>query len=401
MRKIPYGKQHITEEDIEAVVETLKSDFLTQGPKIKEFEDAFANYVGAKYAVAVSNGTAALHLSALALGVKPGDYVICTPLTFAASVNCIKYCGGEVIFADIDPKTYLIDLNQVSKILEENQDKNIVGIIPVDFAGSVVDTEKLKEIARKHNCWILEDACHAPGGFFQDSNSKKIKAGSCEFADLAIFSFHPVKHIACGEGGMITTQNEVLYKKLLLLRTHGITRETDLFQNKLEEVTDYPSSFSDYPSWYMEMQELGYNYRLTDFQAALGLSQLKRAANGIARRQEIAKKYTSELSKCAGIIGLSGAISGHAYHLFIIEAKNRRQLFEYLKSEGIFCQIHYIPVHFMPYYQSLGWKKDDLPKVANYYQNCLSLPMYPTLSDEEQNEIINVILKFYDQYANK
>lgn len=401
MRKIPYGKQHINEDDIQAVVDTLQSDFLTQGPKIKEFEDAFANYVDAKYAVAVSNGTAALHLSALALGVKKGDYVICTPLTFAASVNCIQYCGGEVIFADIDPNSYLIDLNQVSKILEENQDKNIVGIIPVDFAGSVVDTEKLKKIATKHNCWILEDACHAPGGFFQDSNSKNIKAGSCEFADLAIFSFHPVKHIACGEGGMITTQNEALYKKLLLLRTHGITRETNLFQNKLEEVTDHPSSFSDYPSWYMEMQELGYNYRLTDFQAALGLSQLKRAENGIARRRDIAKKYTSELSKCEGIIGFSGDVSGHAYHLFIIEAKNRRQLFEHLKSEGIFCQIHYIPVHFMPYYQSLGWKKDDLPKVANYYQNCLSLPMYPTLSDEEQNEIINVILKFYDQYANK
>lgn len=401
MRKIPYGKQHINEDDIQAVVDTLQSDFLTQGPKIKEFEDAFANYVDAKYAVAVSNGTAALHLSALALGVKKGDYVICTPLTFAASVNCIQYCGGEVIFADIDPKSYLIDLNQVSKILEENQDKNIVGIIPVDFAGSVVDTEKLKKIATKHNCWILEDACHAPGGFFQDSNSKNIKAGSCEFADLAIFSFHPVKHIACGEGGMITTQNEALYKKLLLLRTHGITRETNLFQNKLEEVTDHPSSFSDYPSWYMEMQELGYNYRLTDFQAALGLSQLKRAENGIARRRDIAKKYTSELSKCEGIIGFSGDVSGHAYHLFIIEAKNRRQLFEHLKSEGIFCQIHYIPVHYMPYYQSLGWKKDDLPLVANYYQNCLSLPMFPTLTDAEQNEVINVILKFYDQYANK
>jgi UDP-4-amino-4,6-dideoxy-N-acetyl-beta-L-altrosamine transaminase len=401
MRKIPYGKQHITKDDIQAVVDALQSDFLTQGPKIKEFEDAFANYVDAKYAVAVSNGTAALHLSALALGVKKGDFVICTPLTFVASVNCIKYCGGEVIFADIDPITYLIDLNQVSKILEKNQEKNIVGIIPVDFAGSVVDTEKLKEIASKHNCWILEDACHAPGGFFQDSNSKNIKAGSCKFADLAIFSFHPVKHIACGEGGMITTQNEALYKKLLLLRTHGITRETDLFQNKFEEVTDNPNSFSDYPSWYMEMQELGYNYRLTDFQAALGLSQLKRAENGISRRRDIAKKYTSELSNCEGIIGFSGNVSGHAYHLFIIEAKNRRHLFEHLKSEGIFCQIHYIPVHFMPYYQSLGSKKDDLPKVANYYQNCLSLPMFPTLTDAEQNEVINVILKFYEQYANK
>jgi len=395
MKRIPYGRQYITDYDIQAVVDVLKSDFLTQGPKIKEFEDAFANYVGAKYAVAVSNGTAALHLSALALGVKKGDYVICTPLTFAASVNCIKYCGGEVIFADIDPKTYLIDLKEVSQILENNTDKNIVGIIPVDFAGRVVDTEKLKEIALKHNCWILEDACHAPGGFFRNSSGNEVKAGSCKYADLAIFSFHPVKHIATGEGGMITTQNEILYKKLLLLRTHGITRETELFQNKLEEVTDLSNSFTDYPSWYMEMQELGYNYRLTDFQAALGLSQLKRAENGIARRRDIAKKYSSELSKCEGIIGFSGDVSGHAYHLFIIEAKNRRQLFEHLKSEGIFCQIHYIPIHFMPYYQSLGWKKDDLPKVASYYQNCISLPMYPELSEQEQLFVIKSIKEFY------
>jgi dTDP-4-amino-4,6-dideoxygalactose transaminase len=220
MRKIPYGKQHITEDDIQAVIDTLQSDFLTQGPKVKEFEDAFANYVDAKYAVAVSNGTAALHLSALALGVKKGDYVICTPLTFVASVNCIKYCGGEVIFADINPNSYLIDLNHVSKILEENQDKNIVGIIPVDFAGSVVDTEKLKEIASKHNCWILEDACHAPGGYFTDSKRVLQNCGNGNYADLAIFSFHPVKHIAAGEGGLVTTNDESLYKKLLNLRTY-------------------------------------------------------------------------------------------------------------------------------------------------------------------------------------
>jgi UDP-4-amino-4,6-dideoxy-N-acetyl-beta-L-altrosamine transaminase len=396
MRKIPYGKQYISEDDIQAVVETLRSDFLTQGPKIKEFEDAFAQYVDAKYAVAVSNGTAALHLSALALGVKEGDYIICTPLTFAASVNCIKYCGGEVIFADIDPKTFLIDLNEVSKILENNKDKNIVGIIPVDIAGNVVDTEKLKDIAEKHNCWILEDACHAPGGYFIDSKSNIVKAGSCQYSDLAIFSFHPVKHIATGEGGMITTNSESLYKKLLLLRTHGITRETDLFLNPLEEVTDDSDSFSDYPSWYMEMQELGYNYRITDFQAALGLSQLKRAENSVNRRREIAKKYTEELSKCEGIIGTSGDVTGHAFHLFVILAKQRRRLFEFLKSKGIFCQIHYIPVHFMPYYKKLGWKKEDLPYVAEYYENCISIPMFPNLMDDEIDFIINSILEFYN-----
>ena len=231
---IPYGRQNITEEDLKAVVETLQSDYLTQGPKIAEFEEAFAKYVGSKYAVAVSNGTAALHLSALALNVQKGDKVITTPITFAASANCVRYCGGEVVFADIDPETYLLDIKSVRKLLEASPKGTYKGLIPVDFAGRAVDLEAFKDLAEEFDLWIIEDACHAPGGYFIDSSGKKQFCGNGNFADLAIFSFHPVKHIACGEGGMITTNDEALYEKLLQLRTHGIVKDDHKFQNSIE-----------------------------------------------------------------------------------------------------------------------------------------------------------------------
>jgi len=298
MNPIPYGKQHITEADIQAVIETLQSDYLTQGPKIKEFEEAFAHYIGAKYAVAVANGTAALHLCTLALDVKPGDKVITTPITFAASANCIRYCGGEVVFADIDPETYLLDINEVRKLLQNAPKGTYKGIIPVDFAGRAVDLEEFRKLADEYGCWLIEDACHAPGGFFIDSNGQQQNCGNGNFADLAIFSFHPVKHIACGEGGMITTNNFDLYQKLMMLRTHGITKNQEEFQNSLDFATGMPKANSQqltakpqWPSWYMEMQTLGFNYRLTDFQAALGISQLKRADEGIIKRREIAAQY--------------------------------------------------------------------------------------------------------------
>src|SRR5690554_3479530 len=230
---IPYGKQYITEEDIQAVVDVLKSDFLTQGPNIVAFEDAFAQYVGATYAVAVANGTAALHLCTLALGVKPGDKVITTPITFAASANCVRYCGGEVVFADIDPQTYLLDINRVRDLLEASPKGTYKGIIPVDFAGRAVDLEALGKLAKEYDLWIIEDACHAPGGFFVDSDNLNRYCGSGEFAELTIFSFHPVKHIAAGEGGMITTNDKGLYERLLRLRTHGITRDAAQFQNSI------------------------------------------------------------------------------------------------------------------------------------------------------------------------
>lgn len=396
MKPIPYGKQNITDEDIDAVVKTLRADFLTQGPMIAEFEKAFAEYIGSDYAVAVSNGTAALHLSAMALNVKPGQKVITTPITFAASANCVRYCGGEVVFADIDPETYLIDFNSVEKLLSASPKGTYAGIIPVDLSGRAVDLEKFRMLADQHNLWILEDACHAPGGFFIDRNGKKQNCGNGKFAELAIFSFHPVKHIACGEGGMITTNSKDLYDRLLILRTHGITRDKESFDNSAvwaagnarEEVTDFPA-------WYMEMQELGYNYRLTDFQAALGTSQLKRADAGLKRRREIAERYSKAFQGHEWINGQSGSVEGHAYHLYVIETENRLGLYNFLRTKEIFPQVHYIPAHLMPYYKAQGYSIGDFPNAEKYYSRCLSLPMYPTLTNEQQEYVIDCILGFF------
>ena len=388
---IPYGRQNITQEDIDIVVEALKSDYLTQGPKILEFENAFAKYVGSKYAVAVANGTAALHLCTLALDVKKGQKVITTPITFAASANCVRYCDGEVVFADIDPETYLLDFDSVKSILEASPMGTYQGIIPVDFAGRAVDLEKFRKLADEYNLWIIEDSCHAPGGCFIDEKGNEQNCGNGNFADLAIFSFHPVKHIASGEGGMITTNNEVLYQKLLMLRTHGIVKSNELYTNSIE----FAGGKDTYPLWYMEMQELGFNYRLTDFQAALGLSQLKRADEGLQRRREIAQTYYEAFKNKSFIKGQSGVVEGHAYHLYIIEVENRLELYNYLRTKNIFAQIHYIPCHLMPYYRQFGWKAGDMPNSENYYKHCISLPMYPTLSFEEQTFVINKILNYY------
>ena len=388
---IPYGRQNITQEDIDIVVEALKSDYLTQGPKILEFENAFAKYVGSKYAVAVANGTAALHLCTLALDVKKGQKVITTPITFAASANCVRYCDGEVIFADIDPETYLLDFDSVKSILEASPMGTYQGIIPVDFAGRAVDLEKFRKLADEYNLWIIEDSCHAPGGCFIDEKGNEQNCGNGNFADLAIFSFHPVKHIASGEGGMITTNNEELYQKLLMLRTHGIVKSNELYTNSIE----FAGGKDTYPLWYMEMQELGFNYRLTDFQAALGLSQLKRADEGLQRRREIAQTYYEAFKNKSFIKGQSGVVEGHAYHLYIIEVENRLGLYNFLRTQNIFAQIHYIPCHLMPYYREFGWKEGDMPKAEKYYKHCISLPMYPTLTEQEQQFVIENIIKFY------
>jgi len=398
---IPYGRQSITVDDIQAVVETLKSDYLTQGPRIAEFEEAFAEYIGSKYAVAVSNGTAALHLCTMSLNVKEGDKVITTPITFAASANCVRFCGGEVVFADIEPDTYLLDIDKVKELLEASPKDTYKGIIPVDFAGRAVDLEAFRKLADEHDLWMIEDACHAPGGYFIDSNGKKQNCGNGRFADLAIFSFHPVKHIASGEGGMITTNNKDLYEKLLKIRTHGITKNESEYKNSIEfasgssSVAAPPSSA--YPNWYMEMQELGYNYRITDIQCALGLSQLNRADEGIKRRREIAKTYFNAFVGKPFIKGQSGVVEGHAYHLYVIEVEDRVWLYNHLREHSIYAQIHYIPCHLMPYYRQFGWKEGDLPQAEKYYRNCISLPMYPTLKDEEQQFVIDRIAEYYDE----
>ncbi len=367
MNKIPYGRQNITDSDVQAVVEVLRSDFLTQGPHVKQFEEAFSSYIGSKYAVAVSNGTAALHLSAMALNVKEGDKVITTPITFAASANCVKYCGGDVVFADIDPQTYLLDLNKVRELLEKSPKGTYKGIIPVDFAGRANNLEGFRRLADEYGLWIIEDACHAPGGYFVDSKGKSEYCGNGQFAELAIFSFHPVKHIAAGEGGMITTNDENLYKRLLNLRTHGIQQ-------------DVSKKIYDHGVWYYEMQELGYNYRLTDIQAALGMSQLKRADEGLKRRKQIAAIYEKAFDKAPFIKGQSGVVEGHAYHLYVVEVEDRKGLINYLREQNIFAQVHYIPVHLMPYYRQFGWKEGNMPNAENYYNNCLSLPLYPSFN---------------------
>lgn len=391
---IPYGKQYITDDDINAVVASLKSDFLTQGPEILKFEHKFASYIGCKFAVAVANGTAALHLCALALSVRPGQKIITTPITFAASANCIRYCGGEIVFADIDPETYLLDFDKVRALVESAPKNTYQGIIPVDFGGRAVDLEKFKTLADEHNLWIIEDACHAPGGYYSNLNKTKNFCGNGNFADLAIFSFHPVKHIACGEGGMITTNNEGLYNELLMLRTHGITRQSEDFKNTIDFAVGAENQTS-YPAWYMEMQMLGYNYRLTDFQAALGVSQLERAEFGIFKRRQIAEKYNESFKGLPFVQGQSGLIEGHAYHLYVIEVEDRLGLYNYLRENQVYAQIHYIPCHLMPYYRHLGWKEGDFPFAEAYYRRCISLPMFPTLTDEEQNLVISLIKEFY------
>ena len=384
IKTIPYGRQSITDADIEAVVSVLKSDYLTQGHTIPEFEKKFAEYVGAHYAVAISNGTAALHLCAKALNVNSSSRVITSPITFAASANCIRYCGGEVFFADIDPTTFLLDINKVRTLLEKHPKGYFQGIIPVDFAGNTVNLEAFRGLADEYNLWIIEDACHAPGGYFIDSNSKQQKCGNGSFADLAIFSFHPVKHIATGEGGMITTNDKALYEKLLLLRTHGITKDAAKFKNSTDEIAQ--------GGWYYEMQELGYNYRLTDFQAALGISQLTRADKNLARRREIANRYDDSFKNSKIIRPIS--FEGNAYHLYVIQVEDRLGMYNHLKANSIFAQVHYVPVHLMPYYKELANKKGDFPYAEHYYEKCLSIPMYHSLSDDDQNYVIEAILKY-------
>ena len=382
MKNIPYGRQNITDEDIKAVVDVLKSDFLTQGPTIPKFERTFAKYVGAKYAIAVSNGTAALHLCSLAMGVSIGDKVITTPITFAASANCIRYCDGEVVFCDIDPSTYLMDINKLSEILHSAPIGTYKGVIPVDFAGYPHNMEAFKKLADEFGLWIIEDACHAPGGYFIDSNGDKQYCGNGSFSDLTVFSFHPVKHIAAGEGGMITTNNESLYKQILQLRTHGITKEPDeLIEN--------------HGGWYYEMQNLGYNYRISDINCALGISQLERADLGLNIRNKITDRYNKAFKNSQIITPALGPNVYHAYHLYVIQVSDRLGLYNYLRENKIFAQVHYVPVHLQPYYREQGWEKGDFPIAEKYYEQCLSLPMYPTLTHDEQDFVIEKILNYY------
>lgn len=371
MEKLPeflsYGRQIIDEEDIQAVVDTLRSPFLTQGPKIVEFEQAIARYVGSKYAVAFCNGTAALHAACYAAGIEEGDEVITTPITFAASANCVRYVGGTVVFADIDPQTYNIDTTEIEKKITSRTK----AIIPVDFAGQPADMDKIMEIAKKHNLTVIEDGAHSLGAVY-----KGRKVGT--LADMTMFSFHPVKPITTAEGGIIVTDNEDYYRKLQLFRSHGI------------EKTDHAIQQGD---WYYEMTDLGYNYRMTDIQAALGLTQLKKIENFIERRHEIVEMYNNGLEDNPNFIipkQLEDTKSG--WHLYMIQlklTKSRQEVFNKMRDRNIGVHVHYIPVYWHPYYQNLGYEKGICPIAEHWYNNVLTLPIHPSLSNKEIEFIIN------------
>lgn len=367
---LPYSTQQISDEDIKTVIETLKSPYLTTGPKVSEFETVVADYVGATYAVAFSNGTAALHAACYAAGITQGDEVITTPITFAASANCVRYMGGEVIFADIDEETYNLD----SKEVEKKITSKTKAIIPVDFTGQPVDIDAFMELGKKHNVVIIEDGAHSLGASY-----KKRKVGAT--ADMTMFSFHPVKPITTGEGGMIVTNNRTYYEKLRLFRGHGITQ------------TAYAKEQGD---WYYEMTDLGYNYRMTDIQAALGISQMNRLDEFIEKRQELANLYTEKINQLPTLKApnqLADTKSG--WHLYSVQldevalGKTRKEVFEDLRNANIGVHVHYIPVYWHPYYQELGYKKGICPKAEQWYERALTLPLHPQMNDADVDFVLS------------
>lgn len=369
---IPYGRQYVDDEDIEEVVKVLKSDFLTTGPVIEEFEKKVADYVGAKYAVAVANGTAALHSACYAANIGKGDEVITTPITFAASSNCAFYCSAVPVFADIDPKTYNIDPSDVEKKITDRTK----AIIAVHFTGQPCDMERIHEIANKHGLIVIEDAAHALGAVYEGK-----KVGS--LSEMTTFSFHPVKHITTGEGGMVLTNHQELYERLKLFRTHGITREEHLLRK------------NDGP-WYYEQLDLGYNYRITDIQCALGISQMKKLPYFLERRKEIAERYQEAFADCDNIqCPYQKPGCENAWHLYVIRIKGgkRKEVFEKLREAGIGVNVHYIPVYQHPYYQEHGYKDISCPNAEQYYEEAISLPIYPALKEAEQEYVIETVQK--------
>lgn len=394
---IPYGRQSIDDADIEAVVKVLKSDYLTTGPAVAAFEKKVADYVGAKYAVAVSNGTAALHVACLAAGIGEGDEVITTPITFAASANCVLYCGGTPVFADIDPDTYNISPEELeSKITPQTK-----AIIPVHYTGQPCDMDAILEIAHKHNLLVVEDGAHALGAAYK---GKKI--GS--IADMTCFSFHPVKPVTTGEGGMIVTDNEELYRRLVLYRSHGITRDKDMMQQyeeqlqqssdpALQEAADMlRGDVIDPGGWYYQQLELGYNYRITDISCALGASQMDKLDRFLERRRQIAKKYDEAFADIPQIKTpwqQEGCQSG--WHLYMIQTmeRSRREVFDGLRQAGIGVNVHYIPVYRHPYYQRNGYAGVHCLNAEAFYERAISLPIFPGLTGQQQDYVIEHVIK--------
>ena len=379
---IPYGRQDISQDDIDAVVEVLRSDWLTQGPTIERFERSVADYCGVKYAVAVSSATAGLHIACVASGLGKDDIFWTSPNTFVASANCGLYCGATVDFVDIDPKTYNLSIENLEIQLAQAEQQNCLPkiLIPVHFSGQSCEMEPIVDLAQRYGFRIIEDAAHGIGGFYKGQ-----PIGSCTFSDMTILSFHPVKIITTGEGGMVLTNHQDLYEKLIRLRSHGITRNPDLMQE------------ASHGSWYYQQLELGFNYRMTDIQAALGASQMQRLEQFIQRRQYLANRYDQLLKELPLTLPWQHPDTSSSRHLYVIRLKlnqveqNQYQVFETLRKAGIGVNVHYIPVHMQPYYQKIGFKKDAFPQSENYYAEAISLPIYYGLSEEDQDKVITTL----------
>ena len=376
---IYYGHQHITEKDIQAVERVLHSDWLTQGPAIEAFEKKVANYCGAKYAVAVTNATSALHIACKAAGLGEDDVLWTSPITFTASANCGRYCGADVDFVDIDDKTYNMSVAELQHKLETAVKKPKV-VIPVHLAGQSCDMESIKALADEYGFKIIEDASHATGADY-----KNTKVGSCRYSDMTVFSFHPVKIVTTGEGGIVLTNNKELYEKLKLYRSHGITRDSDL----MTQEADGP--------WYYQQIELGFNYRMTDMQAALGCSQMDSLDEFVARRRYLVKRYNEKLKNLPLRTPYQDEATNPSWHIYIIRVDftkvklSKKEMFARMRDRGIVLNLHYIPVHTQPYYQKLGFQKGDFPVSEKYYEEAITLPLYYDLTDEQQDEVIEAL----------
>ena len=382
-KMLPYGRQWIDEGEIREVSKVLKSDWITQGPKIKEFEQKIAEFVKSKYTVVFNSGTSSLHAACFAANIKNHDEVITTPITFVASANCVLYQGGIPVFADIKEDTLNIDPEEILKKITSRTK----ALIPVDFTGLPVEIERINDIARNHNIIVIEDASHALGATYKGK-----KVGT--LSDMTVFSFHPVKHITTGEGGAVVTNNKNFYERLKIFRTHGITKE----KSKMKQY-DGP--------WYYEMQELGYNYRLTDFQCALGISQIEKIDSNLARRREIVKIYDNNFRNMSELVvpNINPRNSNPAWHLYVIQINldkltvGRKEIFEALREENIGVNVHYIPVHLQPYYKRrFGYRHGDFPNAESYYSRAITLPLFPKMSDKDVNDVIAAVKKVINYY---